>query len=39
MQLFHYDNQVFLLDAGMGKELMFRGVKVPETIWSAGALL
>ena len=39
MQLPRYDNQVLLLDGGMGKELMFRGVKVPETIWSAGALM
>lgn len=28
-----------LLDGGMGRELRFRGVPVPETIWSAGALL
>jgi len=28
-----------LLDGGMGRELRFRGVDVPETIWSAGALL
>ena len=28
-----------LLDGGMGRELRFRGVPVPETIWSAGALM
>ena len=28
-----------LLDGGMGRELRFRGVSVPETIWSAGALM
>ena len=27
-----------LLDGGMGRELRFRGVEVPGTIWSAGAL-
>jgi S-methylmethionine-dependent homocysteine/selenocysteine methylase len=28
-----------LLDGGIGRELRFRGVKVPETIWAAGALM
>ncbi|MBI9087266.1 MAG: homocysteine S-methyltransferase family protein [Desulfobacterales bacterium] len=28
-----------LLDGGMGRELFFRGVEIPETIWSAGALI
>ncbi len=28
-----------LLDGGMGRELRFRGVPVPATIWSAGALM
>ncbi|MDF2712934.1 MAG: homocysteine S-methyltransferase [Nonomuraea muscovyensis] len=28
-----------LLDGGMGRELWFRGVEIPETIWSANALL
>ncbi len=28
-----------LIDGGMGRELRFRGVNVPETIWSAGALI
>jgi len=28
-----------LLDGGMGRELHYRGVDVPETIWSAGALM
>ena len=28
-----------LLDGGLGRELRFRGVAVPTTIWSAGALM
>lgn len=32
-------NRPVLLDGGMGRELRFRGVEVPETIWSAGALM
>ncbi|MEZ4712782.1 MAG: homocysteine S-methyltransferase family protein [Caldilineaceae bacterium] len=28
-----------LLDGGMGRELRFRGVEIPETIWSANGLL
>jgi len=28
-----------LLDGGLGRELRFRGVAVPKTIWSAGALM
>lgn len=28
-----------LLDGGMGRELRFRGVEIPDTIWSANALL
>lgn len=32
-------NKPVLLDGGMGRELHFRGVAVPETIWSAGALM
>jgi len=28
-----------LLDGGLGRELRFRGAWVPETIWSAGALI
>lgn len=28
-----------LLDGGLGRELRIRGVEVPETIWSAGALI
>jgi len=34
-----YRNKPVLLDGGMGRELRFRGVAVPETIWSAGALM
>ena len=33
------ENRAVLLDGGMGRELRFRGVDVPETIWSAGALI
>ena len=32
-------NKPALLDGGLGRELRFRGVDVPETIWSAGALI
>ena len=32
-------NKPLLLDGGMGRELRFRGVDVPSTIWSAGALI
>ena len=32
-------NNPLLLDGGMGRELFFRGVEIPETIWSAGALI
>ncbi len=28
-----------LLDGSMGRELRFRGVPIPDTIWSANALL
>lgn len=34
-----FKNKIALLDGGMGRELRFRGVEVPETIWSAGALM
>jgi S-methylmethionine-dependent homocysteine/selenocysteine methylase len=33
------EKTVLLLDGGMGRELHFRGVEVPETIWSAASLL
>lgn len=39
MQLFRFENSIVLLDGGMGRELRFRGVAVPETIWSAAALM
>jgi S-methylmethionine-dependent homocysteine/selenocysteine methylase len=32
-------NKHLLLDGGLGRELRFRGVAVPETIWSAAALM
>ncbi len=32
-------NAVTLLDSGMGKTLGLKGVEIPETIWSANALL
>jgi len=31
--------EVTVLDAGMGKTLMMRGVEIPKTIWSANALI
>ncbi len=34
-----FPKRPILLDGGMGRELRFRGIEVPETIWSAGALL
>lgn len=34
-----FRNKPVLLDGGMGRELRFRGVDVPPTIWSAGALI
>ena len=35
----HLDGSVKILDAGMGKTLAMKGVEVPNTIWSAKALL
>lgn len=32
-------NKIALLDGGLGRELRFRGVELPKTIWSAGALM
>lgn len=32
-------DRVILLDGSMGRELRLRGVEIPETIWSANALL
>lgn len=32
-------NRPLLLDGGLGKELRFRGVEVPRTIWSTAALM
>ena len=32
-------DRTIILDGGMGRELRFRGVEVPDTIWSANALL
>ncbi len=31
--------KILLLDGGIGRELRFRGVELPETIWAAGSLL
>lgn len=39
MDLLNLSGKVVLLDGGMGRELRFRGVEVPETIWSAGSLM
>ena len=35
----YLDGSVKVLDAGMGKTLAMRGVNIPNTIWSANALL
>jgi S-methylmethionine-dependent homocysteine/selenocysteine methylase len=34
-----FNHDVILLDGSMGRELRERGVEIPETIWSASALL
>ena len=34
-----FQNEITLLDGGLGRELIYRGVKLPKTIWSAGALI
>jgi len=34
-----FQKKPVLLDGGLGRELRIRGVRVPETIWSAGALM
>ncbi len=31
--------KILLLDGGIGRELRFRGVELPETIWAAGSLM
>ncbi len=36
---FNFPDRPILLDGGMGRELRFRGVETPETIWSAHGLL
>jgi len=36
---FNLDRNVKILDSGMGKTLAMRGIDVPNTIWSANALL
>jgi S-methylmethionine-dependent homocysteine/selenocysteine methylase len=33
------NQQITILDAAMGKALKTQGVEIPETIWSANALL
>lgn len=35
----HLADTVLLLDGSMGRELRLRGVEIPETIWSANALI
>jgi S-methylmethionine-dependent homocysteine/selenocysteine methylase len=32
-------NRTILLDGGMGRELRFRGIDIPDTIWAANGLL
>ena len=39
MGSFRFPGKPVLLDGGLGRELRFRGVTVPTTIWSAGALI
>ena len=39
MQILNFPDRPILLDGGMGRELRFRGVEMPPTIWSANALL
>ena len=39
MTALNLPNRPLLLDGGMGRELRFRGVEIPETIWSAQGLL
>jgi S-methylmethionine-dependent homocysteine/selenocysteine methylase len=39
MEQLPFKSEIILLDGGLGRELIFRGVKLPKTIWSAGALL
>lgn len=34
-----FKNKRVLLDGGLGRELQSRGVEIPKTIWSAGALI
>ena len=39
MALLESLHRPLLLDGGMGRELRFRGVETPPTIWSADALI
>lgn len=39
MRSLKVENKRILLDGGLGRELRFRGVELPKTIWSAGALI
>ena len=39
MSSLQFPDKPVLLDGGLGRELRFRGVAVPATIWSAGALM
>lgn len=39
MAALNLTDKVVLLDGSMGRELRLRGVEIPETIWSANALL
>ena len=34
-----YNDDITILDAGMGKTLGMKGVEIPPTIWSANALI
>ncbi|MBW2514431.1 MAG: homocysteine S-methyltransferase family protein, partial [Deltaproteobacteria bacterium] len=39
MDKIEFSGKPVLLDGGLGRELRFRGVAVPTTIWSAAALM
>lgn len=39
MQNLSVAGKTLLMDGGLGRELRFRGVEIPETIWAAGSLM
>jgi len=38
-RMLNLPDRTIILDGGMGRELRFRGVEIPDSIWSANALL